>query len=62
MLCIKLNRQHTMFLDMHNWVKVDDYIIVKESKNSYYLAKLVNSAWMVKEDAQITIVTEEEEN
>ena len=60
MLNIKLDRQHTMFLDMYNWVKVDDFIIIKENKNSYYCAKLVNDAWMMKEDAQITIVTEEE--
>ena len=60
MLNIKLDRQHTMFLDMYNWVKVGNYIIIKENKNSYFCAKLVEDAWMMKEDAQITIVTEEE--
>jgi hypothetical protein len=60
MLNIKLDRQHTMFLDMYNWVKVGDFIIIKENKNNYYCAKLVKEAWMMKEDAQITIVTEEE--
>ncbi len=57
---ITLDRQHSMHLQMHNWVKVGNYIIIKENKNNYYCAKLVKEAWMMKEDAQITIVTEEE--
>ena len=43
MINVKLDRSHTMFLNMHNYVVVDDIIIVRENKNSYYTTRIVNN-------------------
>lgn len=61
-ITIKLDRQHTMFLDLHNWVKVGNYILVKESKGEYYLTKIVDDNWTMEVDAMQTKVIVEEEN
>ena len=62
MLTITLDRQHTMHLEMHNWVRVDDYIIIQQHHNEYLFAKLVDGKVNAKLDAQIcqVIKTEEE--
>ena len=61
MLKITLDRQHTIHLEMHNWVRVDDYIIIQEHKGEYLFAKLVDGeAVECKLDAQICQVIKEE--
>ena len=62
MLDIKLDRSHTMFLNMHNYVIVDDIIIVRESKNHYYTTRIVNNERVeIELDASETkVITEEE--
>lgn len=63
MLSIKLDRQHTMHLDMHNWVRVDDYIIIKEHNGEYLFTKLVDGYAEATLDAQVCSVKNiEEEN
>jgi hypothetical protein len=63
MLKITLDRQHTMHLEMHNWVRVDDYIIIQEYKGEYLFAKLVDGeAVECTLDAQICQVILKEEN
>ena len=62
MLKITLDRQHTMHLDMHNWVRVDDYIIIKEHKGEYLFAKLENGYAEATLDAQVCRVEIKEEN
>ena len=61
MLKITLDRQHTMHLDMHNWVRVDDYIIIKEHKGEYLFAKIENGYAEAILDAQVCSVEIEEE-
>lgn len=62
MLDIKLDRSHTMFLNMHNYVIVDDIIIVRESKNHYYTTRIVNNERVeIELDASETKVIIEEE-
>lgn len=62
MINIKLDRSHTMFLNMHNYVIVDDIIIVRESKNTYYTTRIVNNERVeIELDADKTkVITEEE--
>ena len=62
MLTITLDRQHTMHLEMHHWVRVDDYIIIQEFKNQYLFAKLVDGDVEAKLDAQVCQVILKEEN
>lgn len=62
MLSIKLDRQHTMHLDMHNWVMVEDYIIIKEHHGEYLFAKLVDGYAEAQLDAQVCSVEIKEEN
>ena len=61
MLKITLDRQHTMHLDMHNWVRVEDYIIIKEHKGEYLFAKIENCYAEATLDAQVCSVEIEEE-
>ena len=62
MLDIKLDRSHTMFLNMHNYVIVDDIIIIREHKNHYYTTRIVNNERVeIELDASETkVITEEE--
>lgn len=62
MINVKLDRSHTMFLNMHNYVVVDDIIIVRESKNTYYTTRIVNNERVeIELDADKTkVITEEE--
>lgn len=62
MINVKLDRSHTMFLNMHNYVVVDDIIIVRENKNSYYTTRIVNNERVeIELDASETkVITEEE--
>lgn len=62
MLKITLDRQHSMHLDMHNWVRVEDYIIIKEHKGEYLFAKLVDGEVEATLDAQVCSVEIKEEN
>lgn len=63
MLKITLDRQHSMHLEMHNWVKVDDYIIIQEYHGEYIFAKLVDGKVEAKLDSQVCSVNEiKEEN
>lgn len=61
MLNIKLDRLHTLHLEMHNWVRVDDYIIIKENKNEYYLTQIVGGRWEMNLDSKKTMVEIEED-
>ncbi len=62
MINVKLDRSHTMFLNMHNYVVVDDIIIVRESKNTYYTTRIIpNERVEIELDASETkVITEEE--
>ena len=62
MINVKLDRSHTMFLNMHNYVVVDDIIIVRENKNSYYTTRIVNNERVeIELDASETkVITAEE--
>lgn len=62
MINVKLDRSHTMFLNMHNYVIVDDIIIVRENKNHYYTTRIVNNERVeIELDASETkVITEEE--
>lgn len=62
MINVKLDRSHTMFLNMHNYVVVDDIIIVRENKNSYYTTRIVNNERVeIELDASETkVITKEE--
>ena len=62
MINVKLDRSHTMFLNMHNYVVVDDIIIVRENKNSYYTTRIIpNERVEIELDASETkVITEEE--
>ena len=62
MINVKLDRSHTMFLNMHNYVVVDDIIIVRENKNNYYTTRIVNNERVeIELDASETkVITEEE--
>ena len=63
MLDIKLDELHLIHLDTHGWVKVDDYIITKESGNTYYLSKVVNKQWLLdlKAAKETKIIEKEDE-
>ena len=62
MINVKLDRSHTMFLNIHNYVVVGDIIIVRENKNSYYTTRIVNNERVeIELDASETkVITEEE--
>jgi len=62
MINVKLDRSHTMFLNMHNYVVVDDIIVVRESKNTYYTTRIIpNERVEIELDASETkVITEEE--
>ena len=62
MINVKLDRSHTMFLNMHNYVVVDDIIIVRENKNHYYTTRIIpNERVEIELDASETkVITEEE--
>ena len=62
MINVKLDRSHTMFLNMHNYVVVDDIIIVRENKNNYYTTRIVNNERVeIELDASETkVITKEE--
>ena len=62
MLKITLDRQHSMHLDMHNWVRVEDYIIIKEHHGEYLFAKIENGYAEATLDAQVCSVEIKEEN
>lgn len=55
---LHLDELHTMHLNVHGWVMVDDYIVVKENDDNYYLSKVVNKAWEMKLQANETSVKE----
>ena len=59
---ITLDRQHSMHLQMHNWVKVGNYFVIKENKNEYYVAKLVDNTWSLELDSLQTKAIIKEEN
>lgn len=62
MINVKLDRSHTMFLNMHNYVVVDDIIIVRENKNHYYTTRIVNNERVeIELDASETKVIENKE-
>ena len=62
MINVKLDRSHTMFLNMHNYVVVGDIIVVRESKNTYYTTRIIpNERVEIELDASETkVITEEE--
>lgn len=62
MINVKLDRSHTMFLNMHNYVVVDDIIIVRENKNHYYTTRIIpNERVEIELDASETKVIENKE-
>ena len=62
MINVKLDRSHTMFLNMHNYVVVGDIIVVRENKNTYYTTRIIpNERVEIELDASETkVITEEE--
>ena len=62
MINVKLDRSHTMFLNMHNYVVVGDIIVVRESKNHYYTTRIIPIELVeIELDAEKTkVITEEE--